>query len=48
MTRAEAVGMHDEPEVPGGTVIEEHERGYALHGRVVRPARVIVSTTHDT
>lgn len=45
--RAEAVGMRDEPEVPGGTVIEEHERGYALHGRVVRPARVVVSTTHD-
>jgi molecular chaperone GrpE len=45
--RAEAVGMRDEPEVPGGTVVEEHERGYALHGRVVRPARVVVSTTHD-
>lgn len=41
--RAEAVGVRDEPEVPGGTVIEELERGYALHGRVVRPARVIVS-----
>lgn len=45
--RAEAVGMRDEPEVPHGTVIEEHERGYALHGRVVRPARVVVSATHD-
>ncbi len=28
---------------PAGTVIAEHGRGYTLHGRLLRPARVIVS-----
>jgi molecular chaperone GrpE len=28
---------------PPGTVVEQHAKGYRLHGRVVRPAKVIVS-----
>jgi len=30
-------------EYPPGTVVEQHAKGYRLHGRVVRPAKVIVS-----
>jgi molecular chaperone GrpE len=38
----EAVGQEasDQPE---GTVVKEHMRGYTLHGRLLRPARVVVS-----
>lgn len=32
-----------ESEYPPGSVVEEVERGYVLHGRVVRPARVKIS-----
>ncbi len=28
---------------PEGTVIREHMRGYTLHGRLIRPAQVVVS-----
>jgi molecular chaperone GrpE len=28
---------------PAGTVIQEHGQGYTLHGRLLRPARVVVS-----
>lgn len=27
-----------------GTVLQEHQKGYTLHGRLLRPARVIVAT----
>lgn len=27
-----------------GTVIREHQKGYTLHGRLLRPARVVVAT----
>jgi molecular chaperone GrpE len=27
-----------------GTVIKEHQKGYTLHGRLLRPARVVVAT----
>lgn len=33
----------EESDKPSGAVIEEVERGYALHGKVVRPARVRVA-----
>jgi molecular chaperone GrpE len=38
----EAVGQEpsDQPE---GTIVKEHVRGYTLHGRLLRPARVVVS-----
>jgi len=26
-----------------GTIIQEHQKGYTLHGRLLRPARVVVS-----
>ena len=28
---------------PSGTILKEHSRGYTLHGRLLRPARVVVS-----
>ncbi|MEW6509339.1 MAG: nucleotide exchange factor GrpE [Bacteroidota bacterium] len=34
-------------DVPAGTVIEEVERGYMLHDRVLRHAKVIVSTAGE-
>lgn len=39
----EAVGQESSDQ-PEGTVIQEHQKGYTLHGRLLRPARVIVST----
>lgn len=33
---------------PEGTVIQEHLPGYTLHGRLLRPARVVVSTGKKT
>jgi len=32
-----------EHEGPGGVIIEEMQKGYTLHGRVIRPSMVIVS-----
>ena len=31
-------------EAPEGTVIAQHVAGYTLHGRLIRPARVLVSS----
>lgn len=39
----EAVSERDAEEVPAGHVVEEFQRGYMLHDRVVRPAMVVVS-----
>lgn len=30
--------------LPSGKIIKEHSRGYTLHGRLLRPARVVVSS----
>jgi len=38
----EAVGQQT-AESPAGTVIQEHQKGYVLHGRLLRPSRVIIS-----
>lgn len=38
----EAVASVDS-DAPEGTVVEEHQKGYRVHDRVVRPARVAVS-----
>lgn len=38
----EAVGEEESLEAPG-TVIREHAKGYLLHGRLLRPARVVLS-----
>jgi len=53
--RVDAVGKVFDPhlheamaQIPGdaknGTVIEQHMAGYTLHGRLLRPARVIISS----
>jgi len=40
-TRHEAIS-HVESEAPANTVIDEHQRGYVLHDRLLRPALVTV------
>lgn len=39
-----AVQMREDAEVAGHTVVEVFQRGYEMHGRVLRPAMVVVST----
>jgi molecular chaperone GrpE len=39
----EAVGQVPS-EKPEGTIVQEHQKGYTLHGRLLRPSRVMVST----
>jgi len=39
----QAIGQREDTEVPEGTVVEVFQKGYALGGKVVRPAMVIVS-----
>lgn len=38
----EAVGQ-EASDQPSGTIIREHAKGYTLHGRLLRPARVVIS-----
>jgi len=40
----EAISHRPDAEHPPMTVVEEVERGYTLHERVVRPAKVVVSS----
>jgi molecular chaperone GrpE len=40
----QAVAQVEDPSVPEGTVVEVYQRGYRMHGRVLRPASVAVST----
>lgn len=42
--RHEAIGQAPDASVPANTVIVEHQRGYMLHDRLLRPALVVVST----
>lgn len=39
----EAVGQ-EPSDLPSGTITKEHLRGYTLHGRLLRPARVMISS----
>lgn len=39
----QAMSLQDNPEVEPNTVIAVMQKGYTLHGRVIRPAMVIVS-----
>lgn len=39
----QAITMQENPEVEPNTVIAVMQKGYTLHGRVIRPAMVIVS-----
>ena len=40
----EAIQMQPHPEAPANTIILEAQSGFKLHDRVVRPAKVIIST----
>jgi len=40
----QAVSQVEDPSVPEGTVIDVYQKGYALGGRVLREATVVVST----
>lgn len=39
-----AVSMREDTDVPDHTVVEVFQKGYEMHGRVLRPAMVVVST----
>lgn len=39
----EAMSMHQDPEAKSNTVLQVLQKGYALHGRVIRAAMVIVA-----
>lgn len=41
--RQEAIGEREDDQVEAGTVVEQMQKGCLLHGRLIRPARVIVS-----
>jgi len=40
----EAVGQKEDPDVAEGTVVEVYQKGYEMHGRVLRHAMVVVAT----
>ncbi len=40
----QAVGQREDDEVPDNTVVEVVHKGFRLHGKVLRPAAVVVST----
>lgn len=44
----EAVSEQEDENTPGGQVLEEYQKGYMLHERLVRPARVVVSKEKNT
>jgi molecular chaperone GrpE len=49
--RHEAVAKQPSDAHPPGTILEEMQRGYVLHDRLLRPARVLVASegsTHKT
>jgi len=41
--RHEAMMRRSAPDQPDGVVLEEFQKGYLLHGRVIRPSKVIVN-----
>ncbi len=40
----QAVGQVARDDVPEGTVVDMYQAGYRMHGRIIRPASVVVST----
>jgi molecular chaperone GrpE len=44
-SRHEAVMQQPSPDKPPHTVLQVVERGFMIHDRVLRPAKVIVSTS---
>lgn len=45
--RHEAVGSVCDEKKPEGTIIEEIQTGYELNGKLLRPAKVKISTHHE-
>jgi molecular chaperone GrpE len=43
----EAVSRQEDPNVEAPTVVEEYQRGYRLHDRLLRPARVRVAVPRE-
>ena len=39
----QAMGQVDNSDAPPGHVAHQHQRGYVLHGRLLRPAMVLVA-----
>lgn len=46
--RHNAVQIRDDYDLPDHTVVEVFQKGYEMHGRVLRPAMVVVSTGGPT
>lgn len=44
----EAMVAQESPDHPPGTVLTVVQKGYSLHGRLLRPARVVVSKQAET
>lgn len=44
----EAVSRRDDPELEVATVVEEMQKGYRLHDRLVRPAMVVVAVPTES
>lgn len=40
----EAIAQEESSEVPSGHVLKVHQHGYTIHGRLLRPAKVVVAT----
>jgi molecular chaperone GrpE len=43
----EAVAQEQSKDHPEGTILKEHHKGYTMHGRLLRPAQVVVSAKAD-
>ena len=43
----EAMGQQPAGDAEAGTVLEELEKGYKIHDRLLRPAKVIVAAAHE-
>lgn len=39
----EAIGERETSDVPPGTIVQEYQRGYTMHGRIIRPSLVEVA-----
>ncbi len=46
-THHEAMLQQKDPDKADGVVLQEFQKGYKLHGRVIRPSKVIVNKTVD-
>ena len=44
----QAMAQREDPEVAEGTVVEVYQKGYEMHGRIIRPAMVVVATGSES